>query len=306
MRSIQLLIWSMVTALMLAVYTSAWAAFGEDTERPKPEFSQDGSDQVVKLIPRGKSTSIQIRFHVDGATLDNAFEKNFDEKSQPQADLKTFRSGFFGFSITTPEPGGEAAISLTSDYFTTATELWAPKEKGSSAWAKTDTLTAGPKEGEGQKTKSISLTVKDGGVMDADGTANGRIEFIFAPQDSFWGYALGTLVIRFFGVFMVLGILMIGMMLSGKVFESIGLKGKTAVPAPSQVPAPSPARQEPEVYVPEPVPVEEIPADVAAAIGLGIHLYTNGGRNLRLPDSGMKAAAAVGLALHLEKTSGTE
>jgi hypothetical protein len=303
MRLKQLYIGILVTALLVMMNSTGWAAFGEDVEKPKPEFYEKGDGWVAKLIPRGKSTSIEIGFHASSGALTKAGAKEFDEASKPQVDSKTFRSDFFSLEILTDMPGAEAEISVSSDYFTSATQLWAPKEKGSSIWEKVETKTTGPVEGMSAKTKILTLSVKDGGVLDADGMADGRIELILAPQDSFWGYAMGTLVIRFFGVFLVLAILMIGMSLSGKFFESMDLKKRAAVPAP--MPAPAPVRHEPEVVEPEPVPVEEIPADVAAAIGLGIHLYTNGGRNLRLSDDGMKAAA-VGLALHLQKTSGTE
>lgn len=300
MRLKQLYIWTMATAIVLAVYSSVWAAFGEDIEKPKPVFTQEGTDWVSELIPRGKSTPIQIRFHVDGGMLSKSVDTDFTDANRPNINWKNYRSGFFLLEIIPSTPGGEVTLTLSSNYFTSATDIWGFIERKTNTWG---TIGIKTKTAEGVST-AISSVIRDGSVLDEDGTADGKIQIIIGPRDSFWGYALGTLVIRFFGVFLVLSILMIGMMLSGNIFKSIDAKKIALSTVPS--PAPSPVRQEPEVYEPEPVPVEEIPADVAAAIGLGIHLYTNGGRNLRLPDSGMKAAAAVGLALYLEKTSGTE
>lgn len=36
-----------------------------------------------------------------------------------------------------------------------------------------------------------------------------------------WGYAIGTLFIRFFGIFLVLSALMLGMIVSGKIFAAM-------------------------------------------------------------------------------------
>ncbi|OGR28855.1 MAG: hypothetical protein A2277_20630 [Desulfobacterales bacterium RIFOXYA12_FULL_46_15] len=300
MRLKQLYIWTMVTALLLAAYSSVWAAFGEDIEKPKPVFTQEGTDWVSELIPRGKSTPIRIRFNVDGGLLSKPSDIDFTDANRPNINWKNYRSGFFLLDIIPSTPGGEVTLNLSSNYFTSATDIWGFTERKNNTWGTIGIKTKSVKD----EPTAISSVIRDGSVLDEDGTADGKIQIIIGPRDSFWGYAIGTLIIRFFGVFLVLSILMIGMLLSGKVFISIEKNKKEATP--TSPPSAAPVKEEPEVYEAEPVPVEEIPADVAAAIGLGIHLYTNGGRNLRLPDAGMKAAAAVGLALHLEKTSGTE
>ena len=301
MRLKPLYIWTLAAALLLAAYGSLWAAFGEDIEKPKPVFTQEGTDWVTELIPRGKSTPIQIRFHVDGGMLSKPAGTDFTDADRPNINWKNYRSGFFLLDIIPAAPGGEVTLTLSSNYFTSPTDIWGFTERKTRTWG---TIGITTKSVEGGST-AISSVIRDGSVLDEDGTVDGKIQIIIGPRDSFWGYALGTLVIRFFGVFLVLSILMIGMMLSGKVFASADAKKAAAGPAPSPASSAAPARKEPEAYVPEPAPVAEIPADVAAAIGLGIHLYTNGGRNLRLSDDGMKAAA-IGLALHLQKTSGTE
>ncbi|MDA8133058.1 MAG: hypothetical protein M0T82_00430 [Desulfobacteraceae bacterium] len=295
MRLKQLYIWTMVTALILVSHSSLWAAFGEDIEKPKPVFTQEGTDWVTELVPRGKSTPIQIRFHVAGGMLSKPADTDFTDANRPNINWKNYRSGYFLLDIIPESPGGEVSLTLSSNYFTSATDIWGFTERKTRTWGTIGIKTSSVK---GEPT-AITSVIRDGSVLDEDGAADGKIQVIIGPRDSFWGYALGTLVIRFFGVFLVLSILMIGMIFSGKIFESMDAKKKAAVTAP----APAPVRHEPEAVEPEPVPVEEIPADVAAAIGLGIHLYTNGGRNLRLSDDGMKAAA-VGLALHLQKTSG--
>jgi hypothetical protein len=67
----------------------------------------------------------------------------------------------------------------------------------------------------------LTVALRDGGPLDADGEANGVILAVSAPRDSFWGYAIGTLFIRFFGVFIVLGVLQLGMLISGGIFKRI-------------------------------------------------------------------------------------
>ncbi len=127
-----------------------------------------------------------------------------------------------------------------------------------------------------------------------------------------------------------LAMLLIGMMISGIIFRSGNTQKEDAGPEISKMPsAPALAQVRPEAEMP--VPLEALPPGVAAAVGLALHLYTNGGKNLRLSDSGMKAAAiglalhlytkgcrtlcqsdmgmkaaAIGLAMHLQKTSGAE
>ena len=288
MRINQFFIGMITVAMLLLPCKSVWAAFGEDTEKPKPEFSQADGDWVAKLTPRGKSNPILIRFHVAGATQVTVAAREFAAGELPDVDPKTFRSDFFSVKMTPGTPGGEVALSLSCDYFTTATELWGPKEKGSRSWTSMGAVTTGPKEGETEKTKTLTLTVRDGGPMDADGVANGSIEVILAPQDSFWGYALGTLVIRFFGVFLVLGILMIGMIISGKVFQSIDesreLK-KTVLPVEEGLPV------EPDPDAPQ----VEITGAMAAAVAIALHLHAGGGSALSL--AGLEAQAASSWSL---------
>jgi Na+-transporting methylmalonyl-CoA/oxaloacetate decarboxylase gamma subunit len=114
------------------------------------------------------------------------------------------------------------------------------------------------------------VSVKDGGPFDSDGAVDGRITFTGGPKDSFWGYALGTLFIRFFGIFLVLSILMIGMILSGKVFQMLDKK-KAKREIEIQV--------QPEVPVPDIQPAESIEPELAAAVGAALHLHFSGRRS---------------------------
>jgi hypothetical protein len=284
----QIFLLMVTVALLLLSGNSGWAAFGEDTEKPKPEFSQEGGDWIAKLTPRAKSNPIQIRFHAAGGTIVEAAAREFSAADMPDVDPKTFRSDFFRLKLTTGAPGGEVTLSLSCDYFTTATEIWGPKEKGSRAWASMGAVTTGPKEGEPEKTKTLTFKVKDGGAMDADGVADGRIEVILGPQDSFWGYALGTLVIRFFGVFLVLGILMIGMVISGKVFQSIDARGKIKEMVPP-VEAGLAIAPDPDT------PQAEITGAMAAAVALALHLHAGGGCALSLAGSEIQGTSSWSL-----------
>jgi Na+-transporting methylmalonyl-CoA/oxaloacetate decarboxylase gamma subunit len=118
--------------------------------------------------------------------------------------------------------------------------------------------------------QELLVSVKDGGPFDSDGAVNGRITLSGGPKDSFWGYALGTLFIRFFGIFLVLSILMIGMILSGKIFQMIDKK-KAKREKEIQV--------QPEVPAPDIQPTEAIEPELAAAVCAALHLHFSGRRS---------------------------
>ncbi len=126
-----------------------------------------------------------------------------------------------------------------------------------------------------------------------------------------------------------LAMLFIGMMISAIIFRYGNAQKEDAGPVKSEsISAAVLTMDGPEVEMP--APAEALAPDVASAIGLALHLFTNGGKNLRLSDPGMKAAAiglalhlssgcktlcqsdkgmkaaAIGLAMHLQKTSGAE
>ncbi len=47
-------------------------------------------------------------------------------------------------------------------------------------------------------------------------------------DEGFWSFAISTLIIRFVGIFIVLGILQVGMQIAGRVFQSLEKRGKAA------------------------------------------------------------------------------
>jgi hypothetical protein len=250
----------MSIGILLAGEGISRAAFGDDLEKPKPEFSTQDERVVAKLIPRGKSTSVWIHFEVAGGRLAEVEAVDMDEAQHKEVDAKDFRSGLFAARIEGLAPGGEAELSLSSSYFTGATELWVFNRR------------KGPPLIDGQaqnldrpeRVQLLVLKVADGGPFDSDGAADGHILVIVGPRDSFWGYALGTLLIRFFGIFIVLGVLQAGMLLTGAIFQR--LEKQAGRPRAKSIPKPVSAEEEgalPDAIEPE----------TAAAIGLALHLH---------------------------------
>ncbi|MEJ2659061.1 MAG: hypothetical protein P8012_18035, partial [Desulfobacterales bacterium] len=199
----------------LAPRTAVWAAFGEDLEKPKPEFTREGDTITAKLIPRAKSTSVSIHFQVSGGRLMDVEGMDFQEAAYPGIDNKDFKSELFLIKIDKVSPGGEATVSITSDFFSGSTQYWIFNRKLKEPWMNGDAKNISLPD----LVQKLVVSVKDGGPFDSDGEANGQITIAGGPKDSFWGYALGTLFIRFFGIFLVLSVLMIGMILSGRVFQ---------------------------------------------------------------------------------------
>jgi Na+-transporting methylmalonyl-CoA/oxaloacetate decarboxylase gamma subunit len=250
----------------------AWAVFGEDLEKPKPEFSRQAQTVTAKLIPRGKSSSILIEFQASGGRLAEVAGVDMDKIADGSVDAKDFRSAFFRVIVAGVAPGGEATVSLKSTYFTGATELWIFNRAQTPAWmnARAQSLD------RGERLQELVVAVKDGGPFDSDGAADGQLTLIAGPKDSFWGYALGTLFIRFFGIFLVLGLLMAGMIAVGKVFQRLERRSRSPkIPAPVLEPeaefsATGRATTDPET---------------AAAVAMALHMHL----------SALRAAADVSL-----------
>ncbi|MDY6838730.1 MAG: OadG family protein [Thermodesulfobacteriota bacterium] len=74
------------------------------------------------------------------------------------------------------------------------------------------------------------------------------------PETVDWGYAISTLVIRFVGIFVVLGILQLVMQITGRVFARLDAREKDAS-SPSAVAAEGLTREE------------------AAAVAMALYLY---------------------------------
>lgn len=69
-----------------------------------------------------------------------------------------------------------------------------------------------------------------------------------------WGYAISTLVIRFVGIFVVLGALQVVMQITGRIFARLDARGAMG---PPDAQPPSDALSDAE----------------AAAVGIALHLY---------------------------------
>ena len=291
MRFKRIFILALSAILILIISNSVWAAFGEeDFELPEPVFTKDGNEWLAELIPRGRASSIEIRFQVEGGTLAQPVRKVFSEADLPDINWKNYWSGFFVLDITPAKAGGEVTLSMSSDFFASSTDLWGRTEQQNpKIWG---SISNDIKTDE-EKPTVITSIIKDGGASD-ENSADGKIRIIIGPRDHFWNFAVGALIIRTFGVFLMLIALMVGMMLSGTAFKYFTKRRKQSQEARS-TPVPSAASQPAK----EAVAIEVLPAEIAAAIGIAVHLYTNGGRNLHLPQDNM-TAAAIGLALDLE------
>jgi Na+-transporting methylmalonyl-CoA/oxaloacetate decarboxylase gamma subunit len=257
-----------ISALMIVALTpqtAVWAAFGEDLEKPKPEFTREGDTITAKLIPRAKSTSVSIHFQVSGGRLIDVEGMDFKEAAHPGVDNKDFKSELFVIKIDKVSPGGEAKVFITSDFFSSSTQYWIFNRKSKDPWMNGDVQNMSLPD----LVQKLVVSVKDGGPFDSDGAADGRITLVGGPKDSFWGYALGTLFIRFFGIFLVLSILMIGMILSGRVFQMIDKqKHREAKEMPLQ-----PAAAAPDIQ-----PAGTVASELAAAISVALHLHFSGRR----------------------------
>ncbi|MFO7964821.1 MAG: OadG family protein [Desulfobacterales bacterium] len=272
-----------LTVLLLFAAPASAALFGEEkTEKPAPTFRRENDTIIAKLIPRAKNTSIQIAFNVNGGRLVDVEGMDFFEAATPEVDVKNFKSSLFVIQIDQLGPNGEATLSLTSDFFISSTQLYVYNPTTSPAWAASgvENVTAG------EQLQKMTLRLQDGGPFDADGEENGEITLIAGPRDSFWGYALGTLFIRFFGIFLVLTVLMIGMLISGRVFLKLEKPSFPAGGAKGEPPAPEP------VSAPEPSDLEgAVPQEIAAAIAVGLHLHFTEKRRTHAGPVGKRGAS---------------
>jgi hypothetical protein len=255
-----------ILATALTGATAAWAVFGEVIEKPVPEFSRQDDRITAKLLPRAKSTSVQIQFSVVGAKLLDVEGMDFEKAERPEVDVKNFKSALFVIHLGDVTPGGEARVSITSDFFISSTQFYVFNETLPEPWIISDAANLSRPD----RVKELVITVKDGGPLDSDGKADGRITLVGGPRDSFWGYAIGTLFIRFFGIFIVLSILMLGMILSGLVFQWLARRKAAGADKTTAVGAPL---IEEENTQPPGTPMD--PA-AAAAVAVALHLHLAG------------------------------
>ena len=261
----------------LAGPVQAMGVSGQDMEKPAPVISSSADGLVAKLIPRGKSTSVQILLTAQGGTLAGVRPTDFEATSNQGVDTKNFNSGLFALDVTDMPPGGSVRLAMRSDFFTSGTAWYVFSPSAAPPWANAKAES----RALDQRVWELALTAADGGPMDADGKADGRLTLIGGPRDSFWGYALGTLFIRFFGIFIVLSLLMIGMFASGWIFRRLERRSAAApVPEPAAAPKPTPALSGPA-------------PELAAAVALALHLATNAARSQQDRVSGAGPGAWV-------------
>ncbi|MFC1858637.1 OadG family protein [Thermodesulfobacteriota bacterium] len=268
--SVKTAVWLLILCgiFILADSSSSWASVKAEKESLKLEFSRTGSVITAKLIPRAKSSSVLIDFKVSGGDLADVKGVDFEKAARPTMDHKDFRSALFAASIQNISKGSTVKLSITSGFFSKSTQYWIFNENLADAWMNGEAeIIEHPK-----LVCEMVLTLKDGGKFDADGAADGRITVIGGPKDSFWGYALGTLFIRFFGIFLVLSVLMVGMIISGKIFQSMERKkeeaASMAIALQPEV-EPEPEKEEGEVLVTE----NDVDPEKIAAISAALHAH---------------------------------
>lgn len=247
-----------------------------DIEKPNPQFNRTDNVITAKLIPRAKSNSVEISFAVvEGGRLGEVKGIDFFSIDRPEVDVKNFKSAAFEIMVDNVPKGEEANISVSSDFFSSSTRFFVFNAKLDTPWIKDKSVNLS----KGQRIRELRVAVKDGGPLDSDGDQDGHITLIGGPRDSFWGYALGTLFIRFFGIFLVLTVLMAGMLISGVFFSRSDRRRRQGIaPKQDQV---QPATDHPSISARsfdngqnDMAPTEE----EVAAIGAALDLYF---RNLR-------------------------
>ncbi len=206
-----------VVGLVLLCCQIGWASSLSPSTAEPPVFTHKGEKIAASLLPRAKSTPIRMTFGAAGGRLAAVAAKPFEEAARPEVDKKDFKSGLFVIQVVNLPVGASACVAIASDFFSSSTEYWIFNAHRAAPWAEAQILN----QARDSRVRELTLTVTDGGPSDSDNAADGCITLVGGPKDSFWGYALGTLLIRFFGIFLVLSILMIGMLCSGKIFEKL-------------------------------------------------------------------------------------
>jgi len=273
-----------ILSLLLLWAPGLWAAFGEDSETPVPEFARQDTDVIATLIPRGKSTKVAIQFHAAPGQLREVSGMDFAAAARPEVSVRDFRSALFTVAVDKLPRGGETRIAIKSKYFNSSTRYWVFNAARTPAWADATT----ENRALADQVNELVVAVKDGGPLDSDGAVNGTVVLVGGPLDSFWGYAIGTLFIRFFGIFLVLGILMLGMLASGRIYRFLEARQTRGAAVPDEPPA------APEIAAP--AVNEGISPAMAAAVALALHLHRGAPRRAAvataIPDNGGPTAWA--------------
>ncbi|HSO67136.1 MAG TPA: OadG family protein [Desulfatirhabdiaceae bacterium] len=289
-------IWMVIVLLVLPFMPKdSCSMLGEDLEKPRPEFTRDGDIITAKLIPRAKNTSVQFEFRVTGGELKDVQGVDFLTVQTPDVDIKEFKSALFAVLIDSIRPGAAADVTVTSSFFSMSTEYWICNTRNAPIWVNSAIK---PEKISDDGTYRFGLRVIDGGPMDSDGAVNGSILFTGGPRDPFWSYALGTLLIRFFGIFLVLGVLMVGMVAAGKIFVAFDRKGSRRQPISLSIPSSAKKNDAPsKTAIPTKMAAQlKVEPDVVAAMACAIHLS---GLSGSVPDQDTAVAIATALHLHL-------
>jgi len=253
-------------AIMIVCNSAAEATLGGAPETPQPTFKRDGEKIVASLIPRAKSSTVLISFSVSGGRLTEVNGKDFKSTARPEVDHKDFKSDLFIVSVTDVSKGAEIRLDISSDFFSKSTEFWGFNADQEPSWTNTNA----DNQSQADRIRTLGISVKDGGALDTDGAVDGRITLIGGPKDSFWGYALGTLFIRFFGIFLVLSVLMVGMMLSGRIFQRMEAKKKqNAQPLSGKS---SPPDDDSQTQMAKAADLSSVP-ETTAAITAALHMH---------------------------------
>lgn len=267
----QLLLFSIIcVGLVIAHFSAAGATPGGDSENPQVRFTRDADKVVAALIPRAKSTTVHIAFSVSKGRLAEVKDMDFKSAARPEVDHKDFKSNLFVVSVSDVPKESETRLTVSSDFFSKSTEFWAFNPDQTPSWINTNA----DNQSQTDRVRSLMIAIRDGGPLDTDGASDGRLTLIGGPKDSFWGYALGTLFIRFFGIFIVLSVLMIGMIISGKIFHRMEAQNKALGP-PSESQSVQPGDDTRKQLHPE----DQLPADrstaqeTAAAIAAALHMH---------------------------------
>ena len=121
--------WLASSCLMLAILQWPGPSHGfllsSDLEKPNPEFTREGEIISAKLTPRAKSSSVVIRFQVQGGRLAEVSGVDFFSAARPEVDVKNFKSALFGIRVEDVPKGGNVRVSVISDFFSGGTQFLA-------------------------------------------------------------------------------------------------------------------------------------------------------------------------------------
>ena len=112
-----------------------------------------------------------------GARLLDVAGMDFEKAERPEVDVKNFKSALFVIHLGEVTPGAEAKVSLTSDFFISSTQFYVFNETRPEPWIISDAANLSLPD----RVQELVVTVTDGGPLDSDGKADGRITLVAAP-----------------------------------------------------------------------------------------------------------------------------